>query len=180
MNSSNFFNFCNIRGNGVFGQNRLLQISFLYVLIKMWVDIYCHVFWQDPFKLFGSSENGKCFRMLLILFHFLWFFTLFTLPWKGLSFFPAFYFVFTLTLLVANARRGGSWTLLHFLRFILQTFLHLLFWCISLLYLITGVRFSFIISVNFFSFAGLAPSSANGENKKKDRRGLGTRPWRFG
>ena len=55
----------------------------------------------------------------------------------------------------------------HFLRFILQTFLHLLFWCISLLYLITGVRFSFIISVNFFSFAGLAPSSANGENKKK-------------
>ena len=57
--------------------------------------------------------------------------------------------------------------LFDFLRFILETFLHLLFWCISLLYLITVVWFSFIISVNFFSFAGLAPSSANGENQKK-------------
>ena len=138
----------------------------------MWVGIYCHVFWQDPFKLFSSSENGKCFRMLLILFHFLWFMTLFTLPGKALCLFPAFSFVFTLTLLVATARRGGSWTPLplltvYFANFFTPSILVVFFWCISFLYLITVVWFSFIISLNFFSFAGLAPSSANGENQKK-------------
>ena len=102
---------CNIRGNTVFGQNWLLQISSLLALIKVWVGIFCYVIGWNPFKLVVLIWNGKSFQRLLIFSHFLWFITFFTLPGKASCLFPAFSFLFTLTLFVATwARRRRTTT----------------------------------------------------------------------
>ena len=45
-----FFYICNIRGNGVFGQDWLLQISFLYVLVEIRVGIFA-IIWQAAFEV---------------------------------------------------------------------------------------------------------------------------------
>lgn len=146
----------------------------------MWIGIFCHVIWQDPYKLVFLIENCKSFRKLMIFFHFLWFITFLILLRKASCLFPVFSFLFPPSLLLATwtrstSRRSANWTpsplplLVIFLRPFLRPLLTVavFFWCISLLYMISVVWFFFNISHNSFGSAGLAPSFSRGENQKR-------------
>ena len=134
-------NFCNIRGNGVFGQN--------------W---FCSIFSDLSLSL---PRLGK-FIVFFLCFFFLFTLLLLVTTWarrgrtttrrNGSWTLP-------LPLLLT----------IYFRDFLRPSILVVFFCCVSLQYLITNVGFSFISS-NYFGSARLALSSSFGENLKRVER----------